>query len=102
VSLKERFQVTCPDCGGSITVDAATGEVLAHRPAGQKTTPGKDFDSLFAGLGAEKSRAEAVFDQQVNAVRDHDRLMEEKFREALKRAKEDKDQGPPVRPWDLE
>lgn len=102
VSLKERFQVTCPECGGAITVDAATGEVIAHRPAGKKTAPGKDFDSLFAGLDASKSRAEAVFEQQVNAVRHHDRLMEEKFREALKRAEEDKDEGPPVRPWDLE
>lgn len=102
MNLKERFQITCPECGGSITVDAATGEVLAHRAASKKATPGKDFDSLFAGLGEAKSRAEEVFEQQVNAVRQHDRLMEEKFREALKRAEEDPDQGPPVRTWDLE
>lgn len=103
VSLKERFQITCPECGGAITVDAATGEVLSHRAAGKKAAPpGKDFDSLLAGLGESKSRAEEVFDQQVNAVRNHDRLMEEKFREAMKRAEETKDDGPPVRPWDLE
>lgn len=102
VSLKDRFLVTCPDCGGSITVDAATGEVLAHRSAAKKTSPGKDFDTLFAGLGEAKSRAEEVFEQQVNAVRNHERLMEEKFREALKRAEEEKDEGPPKRPWDFE
>jgi hypothetical protein len=103
VSLKERFQITCPECGGSITVDAATGEVLSHRAAGKKAVPpGKDFDSLLAGLGQAKSRAEEVFDQQVSAVKNHDRLMEEKFREAMKRAEEDKTEGPPVRPWDLE
>lgn len=102
MSVKERFQITCPDCGAAITVDAATGEVLSHRAAAKKATPGKDFDSLFAGLSEAKNRAEEVFDQQVNAVRQHDRLMEEKFREAMKRAEEDPDKGPPARPWDLE
>lgn len=102
MSPKERFQITCPECGGSITVDAATGEILAHRPAGKKASPGKDFDSLFAGLGESKSRAEEVFEQQVAAVKNHDRLMDEKFREAMKRAEEDPQEGPPARPWDFE
>ena len=35
-------------------------------------------------------------------MRNHERLMEEKFREALKRAEEEKDEGPPKRPWDFE
>ena len=62
----------------------------------------QDFDSLFAGLEASKARAEDVFAREVSAHQDRDRLMEEKFREAMKRAEEEPDEGPPIRPWDLD
>lgn len=97
----KRLEVRCPDCLSTLIVDVATGEVLSHTKS-KKAAPGKDFDSLLAGLGEAKNRAEQVFEQQVNAVKQHDRLMEEKFREAVKRAEEDPDKGPPPRPWDLE
>lgn len=84
-------------------MDAATGEILGHRPSPQKTKPAsKDFDSLLKGLGDSKQRAEELFDQEFSAFKDRDRLLDEKFKEALKRAEEDPDDRPPPRPWDLE
>ncbi|HEX2252332.1 MAG TPA: 2-nitropropane dioxygenase [Thermoanaerobaculia bacterium] len=83
-------------------VDAATGEVLLHKPLKKPPAGGKDFDSLLKGLDDDRARAEETFERARAAERDRDRLMEEKFREAWKRAEEDPDEGPPPRPFDLD
>ncbi len=97
-----KLTVTCPECGSDLAIDRATGAVLHHRPAKKESAGEQDFDSLFAGLDESKARAEDVFAREVSAHQDRDRLMEEKFREAMKRAEEEPDDGPPVRPWDLD
>lgn len=99
---KKRFILTCPDCKADLVIDAATGEILAHRAAKRAPAGGKDLDSLFADLDQEKARAEDVFERERAALKDHDRLLEEKFDEALRRAEEEPDDEPPVRPWDLD
>jgi hypothetical protein len=83
-------------------IDSATGEILSHKKAKQPIAGGKDFDALLKGLDDDKSRAEDIFQREVAAMKDRDRLMEEKFREAMRRAEEDPDQGPPRRPFDLD
>ncbi|MEM9592633.1 MAG: hypothetical protein AAGD06_00105 [Acidobacteriota bacterium] len=93
--------VCCPDCDTRMRVDAATGKVLSHEAA-KSDAPKQDFDRLLAGLDASKSRADDVFRQELEALEDRDRLMEEKFREALRRAEDEDDGKPPVRPWDLD
>ena len=97
-----KLTVRCPECNSELVVDAATGEVLSHRKAKQPIAGGKDFDSLLKGLDEDKARAEDVFQKEVAAMKDRDRLLEEKFREALRRAEEDPDEGPPRRPFDLD
>jgi hypothetical protein len=97
-----KLSVRCPDCGSELVLDAATGEVLSHRRAKQPPAGGKDLDALLQGLDDDKARAENIFQREVAAMKDRDRLLEEKFREALKRAEEDPDQGPPRRPFDLD
>jgi hypothetical protein len=97
-----KLTVRCPDCGSDLTVDAATGQVLAHRKPKQPPAGGKDFDALLKGLDEDKSRAEDVFAREVAAMKDRDRLLEEKFREAMRRAEEGPDEGPPRRPFDLD
>lgn len=94
--------VVCPGCKGELVVDATSGEVLFHKPAKAPLAGGKDFDSLLAGLDDDKHRAEEKFEREVAAMKDRDRLLEEKFKEALRRAEEDPDEGPPKRPWDLD
>ena len=97
-----KLTLRCPDCGTELVVDAATGEILSHRKAKQPIAGGKDFDSLLKGLEDDKNKAEDIFQREVAALKDRDRIMEEKFREAMKRAEEDPDQGPPQRPFDLD
>ena len=83
-------------------IDAATGEILAHRNPKKPPAGGKDFESLLDDLDREKAEAENVFEREVAALKDRDRLLEEKFQEALKRAEEEPDDERPLRPIDLD
>ncbi len=102
MSENRKLTVRCPDCSSDLVIDAATGEVLSHRLPKQAPAGGKDLDALLRGLDEDKARAEDIFQREVAAMKDRDRLLEEKFREAMRRAEEDPDQGPPRRPFDLD
>jgi hypothetical protein len=102
MSETRKLTVKCPECDSELVVDAATGAILSHKKAKQPIAGGKDFDALLKGLDEDKARAEDVFAREVAAMKDRDRLMEEKFREAMRRAEEEPDEGPPRRPFDLD
>ena len=97
-----KLTVRCPECSSDLVVDAATGEVLSHRKPKAPLAGGKDFDSLFKELDEGKAKAQDVFDRELAAFDDRDRLLDEKFKEALRRAEEEPDEGPPKRPFDLD
>ena len=94
--------VTCPECEARLVVDVATGDVISHKKAKQPIAGGKDFDTLLTDLDRDKEEAEEVFSREMAAMKDRERLLEEKFNQALKRAEEDPDEGPPTRPFDLD
>ena len=102
MSETRKLTVRCPECDSDLIIDAATGQILSHRRAKQPVGGGKDFDTLFQSLDEGKARAEDIFAREVAALKDRDRILEEKFREALRRAEEDPDEGPPPRPFDLD
>ena len=102
MSETRKLTVRCPDCSSELVVDVETGEVLSHRKARQPPAGGKDLDALLKGLDEDKARAEDIFQREVAAMKDRDRLLEEKFREAMRRAEEDPSEGPPPRPFDLD
>jgi len=86
-----------------LVVDAHTGEILSHRAPARAPADGASFDDLLAGIDDHKARAAEVFEREVTAFKDRDRLLEAKFEEALRRADEEgEDAAPPVRPWDLD
>lgn len=82
-------------------VDAATGEILSHRAPQAPPGGGKSFDALFADLDAQKASAEERFAREQAAFADRDRLLDEKFKEAMKRADEAPD-APLRRPFDFD
>ena len=102
MSKPHNHSLKCPECDAHLVIDAATGEVLSHRPAKKPLAGGKDFDSLLEDLDKDKAEAEEVFEREVAAMKDRDRLLEEKFEQALKRAAEEPDDGPFPRPIDLD
>ena len=96
-----QFEVACPCCGALLKIDIATRAVIAHTP---KAVP-KTFDDIEAAARAMKehdSRKESIFRQSVEAQKNQADVLEKKFQEALRRAKETPDTGKPLRDFDLD
>jgi len=96
------FRVVCPECSADLVIDAATGQILHHRKASVGPAGGKSFDALMQGLEDDRSRAEEIFERERAAVKDRDRLLEERFQEAMKQAGDLDDATRPPRPFDLD
>src|SRR6187455_3137905 len=96
----EKFSIICPCCEANLTVDAQTGAILAH--VEKKKVLGS-FEDLKGELSKQKDLREQIFAQEMSSVKDRERLLEEKFQEALKRADKDSDKDKPFRnPLDLD
>ena len=93
-----RFTLICPCCEATLTVDAQTGTILSHE---EKAKPAASFDEMLKGLDKQKQQREQIFQQELGSLKDRERLLEEKFREAMKRAEKDKDK-PFINPMDVD
>lgn len=94
----KKFSIICPCCEATLTVDAQTGAILAHE---EKTKKLSSFEDLKSNLDRQKELRENLFAQETQAQKDRQRILEEKFQEALKRADTDSDK-PFKNPLDLE
>ena len=94
----EKFNIICPCCEATLTVDAATGALLAHE---EKKKVHGSFEDLAGELSKKKELREQLFAQEMSSMKDRERLLEEKFQEALKRADTDSDK-PFRNPLDLD
>ncbi|MFN7973449.1 MAG: 2-nitropropane dioxygenase [Acidobacteriota bacterium] len=99
--MSDRLEIVCPCCKAVLTVDAATGTVIFHAPA-KAAVPKADIPDLKGDLERRKAERERAFEKEMSAVKDRSRLLDEKFREALKDAERRKDEPPPRRDIDLE
>jgi hypothetical protein len=102
MSTPSHLTLRCPECKADLKIDSQTGEVIFHKAAKQPPAAGKDFEKLLQELEEEKSQAEQIFEREVEAHKNRDRLLDEKFQEALRHAEESPDDEPPPRPFDLD
>ena len=79
----EKYSVICPCCEANLTIDAQTGAVLSHE---EKKKAHGSFEELAGELSKQKELREQIFAQEMSSMKDRERLLEEKFKEALKRA----------------
>src|SRR5918994_5633832 len=93
-----RFTIICLCCGATLTVDAHTGALISHE---EKVRPLASFDEMVKGLDKQKQVREQIFAQELSSMKDRDRILEEKFQEAMKRAEREKDK-PYLNPLDLD
>ncbi len=94
----EKFTIICPCCDAALTIDAQTGAILAHE---EKTKKRGSFEDLKGELVKQKEARENIFAQEMSSQKDRQRILEEKFQEALKRADTDADK-PFKNPLDLD
>jgi hypothetical protein len=83
-----RFTLICPCCESTLIIDAQTGALISHE---QKTKPIASFEEMAKGLERQKQTRDQIFAQELGSLKDRERILEEKFREAMKRAEKDKD-----------
>jgi uncharacterized Zn finger protein (UPF0148 family) len=93
------FIVTCPCCQAKLTLDPELRAVIAHEAA----PPRRDAANLgdaFSKLATKSADREARFRQQMEAEAQKGKLLDRKFQESLKKAKDSPD--PPRRPYDYD
>lgn len=81
-----------------MTVDAKTGAILSHE---EKKKLHGSFDELKGQMSKQKELREQLFAQEMSSMKDRERLLEEKFQEALKKA-DTKSTEPFRNPLDLD
>jgi predicted amidophosphoribosyltransferase len=87
----EAFEVACPCCGANLKIDGATHGVIAHTPPPRVKTFA-DMDEAARAMREQETRKESIFRQAVENERNKADLLEKRFQEAVKRAKESPDE----------
>jgi len=97
----QTFEVTCPCCSAVLKVDSESQAVIAHTAAVKPKMFG-DIEEAARAMKEQDSRRESIFRQSVEAQKHASDLLEKKFQEAIKKAKETPDTGKPIRDFDLD
>ena len=95
------FEVICPCCSALLKVDIETRAVIAHTAA-VKPRMFNDMEDAARAMKEQDTRRESIFRQSVEAQKHASELLEKKFQEAVKKAKETPDTGKPIRDFDLD
>ena len=91
------FTVECPCCKAKLTLDPELRAVIAH----VAPPPSRSVDDLGAAFDKLRTRSaerEERFKEQLRAEGEKGKLLDRKFQEGLKKAKDDP--SPPKRPFD--
>jgi len=95
------FDITCPCCSAVLKVDSAAKAVIAHTAA-VKPRMFNDMEEAARAMKEQDSRRDSIFRQSVENQKNASDLLEKKFQEAVKKAKESPDTGKPIRDIDLD
>ena len=97
--MAEPFVITCPCCQGKLTIDAELKAVIAHQEAPRQRSTA-DLGAAFDQLRSRSAEREERFNQQMQAEAQKGKLLDRKFQESLKKAKDSPD--PPPRRYDYD
>ena len=93
------FIVTCPCCSGRLTIDTGLEAVVAHE-APPRNRSGLGLDEALSSLQGAAARRAELFKEQIKAEQKKPQVLQKKFEEGLKKAKDSPD--PPLNPMDMD
>lgn len=93
-----QWTILCPCCDATLVIDRDTGAIISHQ---EKTKPVASFDKMAQEMERQRQQRDQIFNQEFGSLKDRERILEEKFRDAMKRAGDDKDK-PFRNPLDLD
>lgn len=79
----QKFSITCPCCETIISVDSQTGAILGHD---EKQKVLGSFEDLKGDLAKKQEMRDQLFAQEMSSMKDRERILDEKFKEAMKKA----------------
>ena len=87
--MSDKVLVVCPCCATKLTVETQSGEILAEeRP---KRDADKTFESAMNEVQTGSKRREDAFSKAFDRTQRMDDLLNKKFEEAKKKAKDEPD-----------
>ena len=87
VKLSSEFEVVCPSCGTTQTVDPHLKRVVGHQTPAREDKP--ELDDAQQILADEAARREALFQQSVSDEQTRGDALSKRFEEALKQAQQE-------------
>jgi hypothetical protein len=93
------FVVACPCCNAKLTIDRELGAVIAHEAPPPKRTV-SDIGAAFEALRSKSAERDERFRREMESQGDKSKLLDRKFQEGLKKAKDDPER--PIRPIDID
>jgi hypothetical protein len=85
--LSSEFDVLCPCCGTTLTVDSHLGRVVGHVEPEREDKP--QLDQAHQILAEEAARREALFEQSVSEEKSRPDALAKRFEEALAQAQKE-------------
>jgi hypothetical protein len=98
---KGLVEIECPCCSAKLKVDLTTAAVISHKEP-DKPRPIEDLTAAVARLKGEAGRREDAFQKSFQEHKVHNQVLEKKFDELLRQARENPDAPPPLRDIDLD
>ncbi len=95
------IEVTCPCCQAELFIDPATQAVIRHKEHAKPPTHA-DIESAVQRFKGEAGRREDAFQKSVEHHKSHSDILNKKFDEMLRLAKENPDEPPPKRDIDFD
>lgn len=97
----ELFEIQCPCCEAKLQIDPELKVVISHQE--HKRPPAiEDLSAAVQKLKGEEARRGEVFQKSFDDHKSHHKVLERKFDELLKQAKENPDAPPPKKPFDFD
>jgi hypothetical protein len=97
--LKTEFEVTCPCCKSTLTIDGGLKRVVRHVEPERADKP--RLDDAHQILADAKARRDALFEQSVASEKTRGDALSKRFEEALKQANQEPI-SKPSRDFDLD
>jgi tRNA 2-selenouridine synthase SelU len=79
----EKISLICPCCQATLVIDVQTGAIISHE---EKKKEIGSFEDLKNQMVKEKELRDQLFSQEQQAQKDRQRILEEKFQDAFKKA----------------
>ena len=98
---KGLFEVACPCCEAVLKIDPETRAVISHKVP-EKPRVVEDLAAAVQRLKGEAGRRDELFRKSFEAEKSHGKVLEKKFDELFKQAKENPDLPPPKRDIDFD